>query len=540
MCKVSAGKPLESSLSVVATVGLRVHTLQNVFTYDRPRIVPGSLSLWSAQGGASQEGSSIVLGSTAGGPVTFRGANLMSGNSARETAITFGVGPGFDMYNCTLDRANSTDSRVVCMASPGIGRGYKLLVHINGRKYLGSDVLNYPAPVLTPSTIRLSGQAAGSCCVNGTTTVGRADVVELHGSNFGPVASDISVTYGPRNGNTAKYVCKVLASWQPHTRIDCALDSGVGAGLVFNVTVGRQTAISTDVFNYPAPVISSGSVSVAHPDGTLHTGEGSSTTGGVDVVLLYGTNFGPDPREVTVQYGFMPVPASFLCSVIFNTTGGLSTHTAVRCMPSSGAGGPYIFRVTVSGQSAVSAQGLVYPAPKLRTASLRTLGAQCLSPTRCSGYFAVPGGSRVVTRSTLSGADVIEIDGQNFGSNSSAIRVTLGKRIAGVYAAQDQCVVIPTTGSALNHTRVQCVAPAGTGVGYMLQVTVGAQSSGESSDLISYPDPLIIAGERTMCNACSSCCIQFVSSRLCMRPCTEQAYAGLKFHASLSDTETSA
>jgi hypothetical protein len=495
VCKLSGGKPLESLLSVVATVGRQIVTLKSAFTYDEPRITSSSLGLWTDQGEVQQESNNATLASTRGGRVTFCGENLMSGNSSAETFVTFGIGPSFDSYKCTLDRVNSTGTRIVCMAPPGVGRGYRFLVRVNGRKYVGADVLSYPPPSLTNASMRLKGQAAGSQSVTGTSTVGGVDILELHGQNFGPASSDISVTYGPVGKIMTKYVCKVLGTSEPHTRIDCAVGSGVGTGLVFNVTIGRQTVISTDVYSYPAPVITSSSLSVIHPDGTTRSGEGSSSVGGVDVVLLSGANFGPDPMDVVVTYSGGSNLGTFTCSVLVAKVDAL-THTSLRCVPSSGAGGPHTLKITVGGQSAIttSAQSFRYPAPLLKTSSLRTIGNQCLSPTRCGGYFAAPGSSRVVTRSSLSSKDVVEIEGANFGPWSSLLNVTLGRRFAGVYRPLAQCLTIPATALRVNHTRLQCILPAYTGVGYVMQVSAGGQVSAESSDLLSYQDPVIYAG----------------------------------------------
>jgi hypothetical protein len=496
VCKLSGGRPLESLLNVVATVGRQIVTLKSAFTYDAPRIIPRTLGLWSEQGEVAQESDNVTLVSTRGGRVTFRGENLMSGNSSAETFVTFGIGPSFDSYKCALDRANSTDARIVCMAPPGVGKGYRLLVRINGRKYVGADVLSYPSPSLTPGSMRLKGQTAGSRSVNGTSTIRGLDVLELHGQNFGPASSDISVTYGPLGKFIAKYVCKVLGTSEPHTRIDCEVGSGVGTGLVFNVTIGRQTISSSDVFNYPAPVITSSSLGVIHPDGTMHASEGSSSVGGVDVVLLTGANFGPDPMNVVVVYRGGLNLGTITCNVLVAGV-DLSAHTSLRCLPSSGAGGPYTFNITVGGQSVLttSTQSFRYPAPVFKTSSLRTMGNQCLSPMHCGGYFAAPGSSRVVTRSSLSSKDVVEIEGANFGPWSSILNVTLGRRVAGVYRPLSQCLTIPAAAFAVNHTRLQCILPAYVGVGYVLQVTAGGQVSTESSDIVSYHDPVIYAGK---------------------------------------------
>ena len=86
------------------------------------------------------------------------------------------------------------------------------------------------------------------------------------------------------------------------------------------------------------------------------------------------------------------------------------------------------------------------------------------------------------------------MDGTNFGPDSLAATVTLGKVMGGSYVASYTCSMVSSGGFALNHTRLQCIAPSGIGTGYVFQVNVSGQVSGAGSDVLSYPDPDIFSG----------------------------------------------
>jgi hypothetical protein len=391
-CQVPGARtPGIGASPIVATISLKVVTLQAIFTYDSPRLIGGTLGAWDGSSVVSPS-TSLTLPSTEGGVVAFGGMNLISGNGANVTAVTLGSRPGFDSYPCDVSLDSSTASQIVCTVAPGVGFGFRLKVVVNGREFVATDALNYPGPIHSSGMISIYGVSGSSGATNvvGTTTVGGIDIVELRGNNFGAVASDLSVVYG-LNG-WPEYRCDV--QFCNHTLIRCATQSGSGTGFKFNVSVGRQWAISTDTFSYPPPFVTS--LSVVHGGGSSGAnGQGSTTVGGVDAMILGGGNFGPSARHVKVWYSSSVSSSGRLwCSVVRNGT----SQDAVRCVTSSGSGAFYTVTVIVRGQSAPAPTAFHYPPPVLRSASLRIVGTSCVSPTRCYTQRRVNNKNRPVAR----------------------------------------------------------------------------------------------------------------------------------------------
>lgn len=392
-CQVPGGRvPGIGVTPIVATISQQVVTLQATFTYDNPTVTGGTLGLWDGSALFNQS-SSLTLPSTAGGTIGFQGFNLISGNGANVTVVTFGPRPKFDSYVCSMVAPPSAaSSRIVCDVPSGAGFDFKLKVIVGGRKFVGTDSVSYPSPILTRGTIVMFGGAPSTGCTNlvGTTTVGGIDVVELHGNNLGNLISQLSVVYGQTGA--PEYRCNV--TFCNHTLIRCIIASGSGTGHRFNVTLGRQWVVSTDTFSYPPPYITS--ISVAHPEGSVASnGAGSTTMGGVDVVTLTGGNFGPEPRHIKVGYLSATSSSGQLwCAVLRNGT----SHKAVKCVTSSGSGASFHVTVNVRGQTGSVSSGFRYPPPILRAASLRIIGASCVSPTRCYTQRKVNNKNRPVSR----------------------------------------------------------------------------------------------------------------------------------------------
>jgi len=391
ICKVPRGTG--QFTSVMITAAISAGSMSWVFSYDAPYIAPSSFTLVQGTGSQISE-SEITAGSTEGNiTVAFQGRNF--GPYHGDVAVTFGhptisfVG-GFDAYVCEVD-PRTNDTYLVCIVPPGIGAQQRFRVVVDRQSSVGTDVLNYPPPSLAGGTLRIVGVTSAETDVNGTSTTAGTDVIELKGANFGPYSKDVHISLGPLPGAT-KYACTVLAAASDisnnHTTVQCSLGAGVGTQHVFNITVGRQSTVGTATFNYPPPRFSPSTLSVLGISAASSKAVGSTTVGGVDVLQVNGSNFGPDPSALIITYGHAPGYKEYACQAVLRVEG--DAHTSFQCATSAGVGHSMRIRVVAGGQEAVSGDTFSYPAPRFRTGSLRILGSRCTSPSRCYSLTVIP------------------------------------------------------------------------------------------------------------------------------------------------------
>ena len=91
------------------------------------------------------------------------------------------------------------------------------------------------------------------------------EVLVVTGSNLGPVASPISLSYAPAAGISLSTDASVMwpyttapCSWVSTTQINCISVAGVGSGFSFQLTVGGQSGplFSASAVGYAPPAIS--------------------------------------------------------------------------------------------------------------------------------------------------------------------------------------------------------------------------------------------------------------------------------------------
>ena len=485
-CKIPRGTGKLTTLT--STVGGIVGSVSVSFSYDVPYLIPHTLR----HSNVGDHSSSIVLLSTEGKTnVTFKGKNF--GPYASDIFVTYGHPPRFDAYICEVDKFSSNDSHIACQVAEGIGDGHRFTVVVDTQIGLGTDTMSYPPPVFSRPSLRVLPNAVFSSSVTGTSTATNADTIEISGSNFGPHSGDIWVSYGPRP-SASKYRCSVTSSG--HNFVYCLIDSGSGRNLVFNITVGRQSVISNETFSYPTPAVNSNSIMRVGGPGASRSAIGKSTQGGIDELQVTGSSLGPVAKDVSVAYGKTAPFNQHLCFTVENQA--IDSQSTFRCVTSSGTGTGHKFNVTVADQSTIGQVMYDYPKPEIRSGTLRVIGQNCSSPTRCWETSNSSAGTVIVTsRSTVGGLDVIEMDGYNFGPVSEDVQVTYGRCpnpcTESSYVPEYECTVVRRGGFSLNHSRIQCVLSHGIGSAHAFAVSVGGQTA-VSQDRISYPDPVIYTG----------------------------------------------
>lgn len=200
-----------------------------------------------------------------------------------------------DLYSSTckvveLEDQSGTSFKVTCELEAATGVNLKPVIHFCYSSSLDStmcattstrsygDVLSYPAPTISPGTIRSFTYPLAN---NDTTTHVFAlsqlgETINFQGFNFVPRTSMCHITYG-----ASQYTCRMLPAQSTTTDITCVTQNyGVGGDHVFTIECGGMSATGTDMYTYPdIPVITSISPSI------------DLATGGNQSITVEGHNF---------------------------------------------------------------------------------------------------------------------------------------------------------------------------------------------------------------------------------------------------------
>ena len=355
-----------------------------------------------------------------------------SGFAAAATA-TYGPHGSTNRYTASCGSSNSF-STVTCTAAAGVGAGHHWVVTV--ANVLVSAASSQMTSYAAPTTSSLSAAAAAMNTLGG-------EMIVISGSNFGPLNTPVSATYGSSYVATGCTTTQVAPS-----QISCTTVPGVGTTLGWTVTVDGQVQ-SNGVLNsaYSPPAITGVFTSGLMP-----------TQGGTSAVLQ-GTNFGPIGVAFTATYGttagavthYGPVT----CSVI-------SPSTAAQCIVDSGNGQGMFWEVTVGGQTSTPfLSGAAYTAPVILAITAPALN-------------------------TL-GGEAVRLRGVNFGpvaDGASGVTATYQAPGEAVYAAT-AC----TTTTA--DTVITCMSAAGFGSGHRWTVVVNGVSSDASTATTAYGAPTV-------------------------------------------------
>ena len=225
----------------------------------------------------------LRLTGTGFGPIPY--------SSSSQSAVTYGSG---SQYAATACAVVVNDTGLVCTSVPGFGTASAVTVAVSGLSFT-SPVLGYAPPCLTRVTITGVGAVGGN-------TVG-GDAVVITGHNFGPVGSRVDfAVYGagvavgsnPFAASGVLYHAVNCSVHVAHVQVTCATAPGVGAGLVWALSIAGQPAglcagaAPSDVTTrYAPPAIVSVSVAAS-----TDAAAGTAATEGGSVVVVVGANFG--------------------------------------------------------------------------------------------------------------------------------------------------------------------------------------------------------------------------------------------------------
>eukprot|EP00808_Paulinella_micropora_P030656 g79511.t1 len=375
-------------------------------------------------------GTKVTLSGSDFGPLTESG--IWNSLGASVTA-TYGGADGslYEASNCQV----TSDSQVlICSAAVGIGAQHRWRLKVGAQSSAlssSSQVSSYRAPSISTLSGAAMPTAGGS-------------VVTVEGQDFGPanaLVNPVTGTYGKVTGQEKSATnCAVTVS---HTTITCNSVQGTGRGHYWRVTVGAQQSMrSNSTMDYAVPTISalSGALPLL------------STLGG-ETVTLSGTNFGAVGSGATLQarYGNQ-VDYEYVASACIVT----SDHVQMTCVSAQGVGAALRWDVALDGlRSARSSSTTAYLPPVITAVSF-------------------PAG----TLSTL-GRETVTITGQQFGPVS-------GHTVTGTYGPYTAACFVASA-----HTVVHCVTQQGVGKLHAWRLSVGRQTSGDSTDLTSYTPPTI-------------------------------------------------
>jgi hypothetical protein len=345
--------------------------------------------------------------------------------------------PNYVIYNCDVDPTGNT--KITCKTKPGVGE--KLCWRVSYSNATGpfSELKTaYSPPSITEVPL------------DNFIPTGEPIQITILGNNFGNGAVKPVVRYKNNRGETYHAVgCHLAIN---HKNITC--DSVVGAGKELEWVVSVASLESEPLIgsSYKAST-----VTTISPASDLK-GEGG------EAITITGEDFGPNGTIVSVEYSNSDF--SF-----FATDCVVSDHTKIQCTSKSGVGRELKVQVTVSGLlGELSSTTLSYEAPVI---------------TEVTG----PG---MTNPSPTDGGVIIELKGINFGPplpfdcNTASPTASPSKPTVHYgNGYEGQCCKV------LSNTLAECLTGPGVGKGHSWTITIGGQSSDESSHTSSYAQPVI-------------------------------------------------
>ena len=321
---------------------------------------------------------------------------------------------------------------IKCTLPPGCGADLPVVVTVDGQTTTWKHLVAFEAPQIksaTPNTVHPSEKT--NVC--------------FEGANFFTLAVKIVATL-----NGAR--CTNVIVNKAHTRVCLDVPPGSGDGMQLALSVCGQAAFGTAGFGmtltyYPPQVVA------------IKPRPFISTAAGVNVAVT-GRYFGLAAASVAVMIG--PYPCIVLPGKL------VFTDTTLECLlVKGGVGTGHAVVVTRTGQQSNTDIAAAFEPPVVnRVARAR------------SAAF----GKLTLPLPTVGGK--IEVYGSHFGTESSAVIVTVGGA---------PCTSVVVTSTAGTAGRLDCVAAAGTGTNHPITVVVAGQHSDESDEIVtlSYAPPSI-------------------------------------------------
>jgi hypothetical protein len=144
-----------------------------------------------------------------------------------------------------------TNEEVVFELPAGVGTELAFTVASGAEVSAPSvDVVSYPAPQITDGTLRRPQGSPRTAGLPLPALTSLSESLLFDGVNFGSDVDSVSVTY--TNGGGSVFNCEV--EFVNDTQVQCKTTTSAGQQLdqVFTISVGEQTDVGTDIYNYPS------------------------------------------------------------------------------------------------------------------------------------------------------------------------------------------------------------------------------------------------------------------------------------------------
>jgi hypothetical protein len=438
----------------------------------RPALVSGSLA-------ASYEAPTVLsvvghtgMATTGADQVTITGLNF----GPPGTPVTVRLLGATQQYSC-LQVLNASDSHTVVRCNPGDGAGTSLpfVVVVGGQTITPALWLwSYAPPVISSISVLL-----GAGFTPATMDTAGSQSVTILGTNFGPLAASVAVTFGGVSNSAFSFACTKSAA-NPHTRLSCSTPPGVGFNMGALISVEAQAATLPYLYggvglSYLGPIVN------------LVTGEGvrNANTGGSQELVIEGRYFGPStlsPGSVDfVRYGHGPADLDRYQALSCRVSAEPPAASQLTCLTAPGVGRNHSLYVSIGGQvSPVFAAGVSYAPPQIASFS----------------------GSGAVDGKTV-GGDSVVVTGFNFGPadayTAGLLSVAYGVKLEVPVVAADPATTIISNVSytaspctiTQAHTQLTCTTAEGAGRLFQWLVTLDGQVSTQPTT--SYAAPVITA-----------------------------------------------
>ncbi|KAA0145912.1 hypothetical protein FNF28_07769 [Cafeteria roenbergensis] len=309
---------------------------------------------------------------------SLEGALLHPLSGRRHDDLDFPDGRKYNSTTCAQSPAGD-NSRVRCATPPGYGTAWAWTLRWSAA-YTGDATapLGGDAAVLQDRTsVQPPTVSAVLQGLRGEPTAG-GSVLEVEGSNFGPLSRALTVRFGASTGN---------GSWLPwgapcpvahHPRVRCTTVAGVGTGLAWFVVVSHTVVacdapagqgvglrVAVEVGGQLSPLAADAgntTLSFTPPTVTEVSGQGAvqgSTAGDEDLVLV-GTNFPPvgDLPDPVVRFGPSPSGELYLAQGCRVTVSG----ARIECTTAEGVGAELGVWLAVDGVDPLAAVTYAKPA----------------------------------------------------------------------------------------------------------------------------------------------------------------------------------
>eukprot|EP00742_Colponemidia_sp_Colp-10_P003709 GILJ01003948.1.p1 GENE.GILJ01003948.1~~GILJ01003948.1.p1 ORF type:complete len:3028 (-),score=382.13 GILJ01003948.1:230-9313(-) len=447
-CTTSAGYGRNYALNV--TSGYNNYAVSASISYESIKILPG-VRYGSTGLNVSQD--------TRGGVVLLTVKNF----GPDPSAVTVTYGPSLawiDKYSCVPSgSSNATALLLICTMSEGVGANLLFRVAAGGwdANSTGIATVSYYPPILNNGSLTFNGLAPPASGFNGS----GGDVIGLTGDYLGTVLADLTVYYG-QSTYPLQYICASLLIAPNQKSLNCTTSAGFSYDHHFILNVGGQwSASATDRFNYSAPIIYNGTLTLdGSPPATF---QNNTDAAGGQIVSFRGRNFaGGNCSQLQVYYG-SGNSTKFVCAVIN------CTDSQIFCRTQIGMGANLTFKVHAGGLRGSGYDRLVFAGPKIYANTLRL-------------QYNYPQTHQSLGDSL--GGEILSFNGTNYGFDWSVVQVTYGPTDNPFLY---RCQVDP---AQFNLTWLSCNTSKGVGGYFVIRLEIeGAFVI--STDMFSYREPIV-------------------------------------------------